>query len=115
MALRTWPSQALCGVLIGLALFPFRRRFIELGNWTDGRAFGAIVLVIGYVAASGGMVERFVRLNEYPLKFAAITFIEILIQVAVTGPWTVAWIGRPEPAKLPAITSIRCSRVHFSH
>jgi hypothetical protein len=98
MALLIWPAQALRGLLLGLVLFPFRHRFVELGTWGGGMAFGAVIFVIGYVAASGGMIEHFVWFNQYPLKFAAITFIEILIQVVIMGPWTVAWIGRFEPA-----------------
>ena len=48
--------------------------------------------MVGYVAASGGMIEHFVWFSEYPVKFAVITFIEILIQVAIMGPWTVSWM-----------------------
>ena len=38
------------------------------------------------------MIEHFVWFTEYPFKFALITFIEILIQVAIMGPWTVKWM-----------------------
>ena len=40
------------------------------------------------------MIEHFVyfKVADYPVKFALITFIEILIQVAIMGPWTVAWM-----------------------
>jgi hypothetical protein len=49
-AVQVWilPAQA-------LALFPFRRRFVELGTWAGGLMFGAVIFVIGYIAASGGM------------------------------------------------------------
>jgi hypothetical protein len=94
MALKIWPAQALRGLLIALALFPVRRQFSQMGTWLGGLAFGAIIFVVGYVAASGGMIEHFVWFNEYPIKFAAITFIEILLQVAVMGPWTVVWMQR---------------------
>lgn len=94
MAIRIWPAQALRGLLFALALFPFRKRFMEMGVWMGGLAFGAVIFVIGYVAASGGMIEHFIWFNEYPIKFAAITFIEILIQVAIMGPWTVSWMRR---------------------
>jgi hypothetical protein len=77
-----------------LALFPFRKRFVELGVWSGGLAFGAVIFIVGFVAASGGMIEHFIWFNEYPAKFAAITFIEILIQVAIMGPWTVSWMKR---------------------
>ena len=96
MALVVWPAQALRGLLFALALFPVRQRFLELGPWRGGLAFGAIIFVVGYVAASGGMIEHFVWFTEYPVKFAAITFVEILIQVAIMGPWTVAWMKRAQ-------------------
>lgn len=79
MALITLPAQLLRGPLFAAALFPLRKRFIELGVWKGGLAFGAVIFIVGYVAASGGMIEHFVWFNEYPLKFALITFIEILI------------------------------------
>jgi hypothetical protein len=94
MAIKIWPAQALRGLLFALALFPLRKRLIELGTWGGGLAFGAVIFVVGYVAASGGMIEHFVWFNEYPVKFAVITFIEILIQVAIMGPWTVSWMKR---------------------
>jgi hypothetical protein len=94
MALITWPAQLLRGLLFAAALFPLRKRFIELGTWKGGLAFGAVIFVVGYVAASGGMIEHFVWFNEYPLKFALITFVEILLQVALMGPWSVAWAER---------------------
>jgi hypothetical protein len=49
------PAQALRGLLFALALFSFRRRFMELGSWAGGFMFGAVIFVIGYIAASGGM------------------------------------------------------------
>jgi hypothetical protein len=94
MALKIWPAQALRGLLIAIALFPFRKRFMELGTWGGGFVFGGIIFVIGYIAASGGMIEHFVWFNEYPFRFAMITFVEILIQAAIMGPWTVSWMTR---------------------
>jgi hypothetical protein len=92
MALLIWPAQALRGLLFAAALFPLRKAFIEMGTWAGGLAFGAVIFVVGYIAASGGMVEHFVWFNEYPVKFAMITFIEVLIQVLIMGPWTVSWM-----------------------
>ena len=94
MALTIWPMQVLRGLLFALALFPLRKRFLELGVWGGGIVFAGIIFVVGYVAASGGMLEHFVWFNEYPVKFALITFVEILIQVAIMGPWTVNWMKR---------------------
>ncbi len=53
-----------------------------------------MIFVIGYIAASGGMIEHFVYFNEYPLKFAVITFFEILIQVVLMGPLVVSSMKR---------------------
>ncbi len=94
MALITWPAQLLRGLLFALALFPFRKRLLELGTLRGGIAFGGIIFVVGFLAASGGMIEHFVWFNEYPVPFALITLVEILIQVAIMGPWTVAWMKR---------------------
>jgi hypothetical protein len=88
------PAQALRGLLFALVLFPFRRRFMEIGTWTGGLLFGAVIFVVGFVAASGGMIEHFVYFNEYPLKFAIITFFEILIQVVLMGPLVVSSMKR---------------------
>ncbi len=94
MALKIWPAQLLRGLLIALVMFPFRQRLSELGTWAGGAAFGAVVFIIGFTAASGGMIEHFVWFTEYPPQFALITFIEIMIQVLIMGPWTVAWMQR---------------------
>jgi hypothetical protein len=94
MALIIWPAQLLRGLLFALVLFPLRKRFVELGTWGGGVVFGGVVFVVGYVAASGGMIEHFVWFTEYPVKFALITFVEILVQVAIMGLWTVAWMKK---------------------
>ena len=54
--------------------------------------------MVGYVAASGGLLEHFVWFTEYPFKFALITLIEILIQDAIMGPWTVNWMKKARVA-----------------
>ena len=94
MALITWPAQLLRGLLFALALYPFSTQLVALGAWKGGLALGGVIFVVGYVAASGGMIEHFVWFNEYPVRFALITFVEILIQVTIMGPWTVAWMKR---------------------
>ncbi len=94
MALIIWPAQLLRGLLFALALFPLSKSLVEMGTWKGGLVFGGIIFIVGYIAASGGMIEHFVWFNEYPVQFAAITFVEILIQVIIMGPWTVAWMKR---------------------
>ena len=97
-SLQIWilPAQALRGLLFSLVLFPFRKQIMEFGILRGGLMVAGFVFVAGYVAASGGMIEHFVyfKAADYPVKFAVITFIEILIQVVIMGPWIVAWMKR---------------------
>jgi hypothetical protein len=88
--LQLWilPAQALRGLLFAFVLFPFRKQIVEWGVWRGGLAIAGFVFVAGYVAASGGMIEHFVyfKAADYPVKFAMITFVEILIQTLIMGP-----------------------------
>ncbi len=88
-------AQALRGFLFALLLFPFRQRILEWGNTYAALAFAAIILVLSYVAASGGMIEHFVYFTEsaYPAKFALITLVEITIQTLLLGAFIV-WLER---------------------
>jgi len=79
------PAQAVRGLLFGLVLFPFRQRIVELGPLNGGLVVAGAVFVLGYVAASGGLIEHWVFFTEYPSRFAAITFVEVLIQAVVLG------------------------------
>ena len=81
------PAQALRGLLFAVVLFPLRQRILGLGTWVGGLAIAGIIFVMGYVAASGGMIEHFVYFKpaDYPVKFAAITFVEVLIQTVLMG------------------------------
>jgi len=92
-------AQALRGILFAAVLFPFRQRILDLGTWTGGFAITAIILVMGFLAASGGMLEHFVFFNpvDYPVKFAIITLLEILIQTLILGPVVVALEQRFDP------------------
>jgi hypothetical protein len=51
-------------------------------------AIAGIIFIMGYIAASGGMIEHFVyfKPEDYPVKFAVITFVEILLQTLIMGP-----------------------------
>jgi hypothetical protein len=44
-----------------------------------------LIFIVGFVAASGGLIEHLVYFNEYPIKFALITFVEVLIQALLMG------------------------------
>ena len=80
-------AQALRGILFAIVLFPFRARILELGRWYGALAIAGIILVVGYVASSGGLIEHFVFFTaaDYPAKFAAITLVEVLIQTTALG------------------------------
>jgi hypothetical protein len=79
------PVQALRGLLFAVALFPFRKRILELGIWYGGLAIAGIIFIVGFVAASGGMIEHLLFFKEYPLRFASITLAEVLIQALLMG------------------------------
>jgi hypothetical protein len=85
------PAQALRGLLFGVALFPFRERIQSLGKWFGMLAVAGVIFLAGFVAASGGLIEHFVYFNEYPALFAAITFVEVLIQSLLMGLIIVRW------------------------
>jgi hypothetical protein len=94
LALVAWiiPVQALRGLLFALVLWPFRQRLLELGTWFGGLTIAGVIFVVGFVSASGGMIEHFLyfKAADYPVKFAMITFVEILIQTLLMGPAIVA-------------------------
>jgi hypothetical protein len=97
-SLQVWiaPAQALRGLLFALILFPLKERILQLGVLRGGLIVMGFVFVAGYVAASGGMIEHFVyfKAEDYPAKFAAITFVEIFIQTAIMGPAVVHFARR---------------------
>ena len=80
-----FPAQILRGIFYGIALLPFRKSILAMGQKMGGLAVAGIVFVIGYFASSGGLIEHFVFFNEYPLTFAFITTIEIAIQALLMG------------------------------
>jgi len=79
------PTAALRGLLFAVALFPFRKRILELGTLYGGLAVAGLIFIVGFVAASGGLIEHLLYFNEYPIKFALITFVEVLIQALLMG------------------------------
>ncbi len=85
-----WPAQVARGILFALVMLPFRPRIASLGQLRGGLALTSLVLLLGYVAASGGLIEHLVYFNEYPPKFGLITLVEIALQAALLGQW-IAW------------------------
>jgi hypothetical protein len=87
------PAQLIRGLLFAGVLLPFRKQIFELGQLWGGFSITSIVFVFGYLAASGGMIEHYVYFTaeSYPLKFALITLIEILIQTLLLGQLIMLW------------------------
>ena len=79
------PAQLFRGLIFGLILLPLYPQIIKLGRWKGSFLIGGILLCIGYLAASGGLIEHIVYFKPefYPIKFALITLIEILFQTIV--------------------------------
>ena len=94
------PGQLLRGLLFGLVLFPVLSQLTKLGKWKGGFLLGGILFVIGYIAASGGMIEHLIFFTKeaYPLTFVQITFVEILIQM-IAFSLLFMWFYRKEFAK----------------
>lgn len=76
------PAQIIRGLSFGIVLLPIYPHIIKLGRVKGSLMIGTLILVLSYVVASGGLLEHLVYFKPefYPLKFALITFIEILFQ-----------------------------------
>jgi hypothetical protein len=88
------PAQILRGLLFAAVLFPFRRTFWGFGRFRGGLMMGMVLFIIGYVAASGGMIEHLVYFIPIPMSFYTITFVEVLIQTVLLGLLVMWWEGR---------------------
>jgi hypothetical protein len=73
--------------LAAVVLYPFWDTILSTPRWRGCLAVASVVFVAGYVAASGGMIEHFVWFEPtaYPVRFAAITFVEVLGQALIMG------------------------------
>ena len=67
---------------------------MQLGQYYGGLAVTAIIFIVGEIASSGGIIERFVYYNPIPLGFVVITFFEILIQTLLLGQLILLWEKR---------------------
>jgi hypothetical protein len=90
----TLPGQILRALLFGLVLYPFRARILELGRVWGGLSASAVIFIAGYVAASGGIIERAVYYTPLPLGFVLITVTEILIQTLLFGQVLLYWMKK---------------------
>lgn len=88
------PAQILRGLLFAAVLLPFRTMLREMGRVKGGLLIGALIFVLGYVAASGGMIEHLVYYVPIPFSFYTITFVEVLIQTMLLGYLVMWWEER---------------------
>lgn len=91
---RIVPAQVLRRVLFAIALYPFRRRIMELGQYYGGLAVTGVVFLLGEVAGTGGMIEHYVYYISIPLGFVLITFVEVLLQTLLFGQLLLLWEKR---------------------
>jgi hypothetical protein len=91
---RIVPAQVLRGVLFAIALYPFRRRIIELGQYYGGLAVTGVTFLFGWVAGGGGMIEHYVYYVPIPSGFVLISFVEILLQTLLFGQLLLLWEKR---------------------
>ena len=91
------PAQLLRGFIFAIILLPLYPYLIKLGKWKGSFLIGGIILGIGYIAASGGLIEHLVYFKPeyYPIKFATITLVEIVFQVVILS-FIVAFFFRKE-------------------
>jgi len=80
-----FPAQILRGILYGIALMPVFDWIKSKGQWRGGLTIGSIIFLVGYVAASGGLIEHEVFFTEYPLRFAMISLVEISVYSFLFG------------------------------
>jgi hypothetical protein len=88
------PAQILRGLLFAAVLLPFRKTIWSFGQVRGGLLIGGVLFILGYVAASGGMIEHMVYYIPIPPSFYTITFVEVLIQTLLLGLLVMWWEGR---------------------
>jgi hypothetical protein len=80
-----FPAQISRSLLYAVALLPVFGLIREQNQFKGGLIIGSIIFLVGYVAASGGLIEHTVFFTEYPLRFALISLVEISIQAFLFG------------------------------
>lgn len=80
-----FPAQILRGSLYAFALLPVFGFIKKQSQFKGGLIIGSIIFLVGYVAASGGLIEHTVFFTEYPLRFALISLVEISAQAFLMG------------------------------
>ena len=80
-----FPAQILRASLYAIVFLPLFKWIKAQGQLKGGLIIGSILFFIGYVAASGGLIEHEVFFTEYPLRFALISLLEIATYSFVFG------------------------------
>lgn len=80
-----FPAQTLRALLYAVAFLPLLSWLKKQTQFKGGLIIGSIMFLIGYVAASGGLIEHEVYFTEYPLRFALISLVEISIYSFLFG------------------------------
>ena len=91
---RIVPAQVLRGVVFAIALYPFRRRIMELGQYYGGLAVTGVIFLLGEVAGTGGLIEHYVYYIAVPSGFVLVTFVEVLLQTLIFGQLLLLWEKR---------------------
>ena len=85
------PAMILNGLLLGVALYPFRARIRELGRLKGGLSVSSLLFVIGELIAN---INQSVYYVSIPADYYLIVGIELLIQALLFGQLLFAWEKR---------------------
>lgn len=88
-----FPAQILRGALYAIAFLPIIGWIKKQPQFKGGLIIGSIIFLIGYVAASGGLIEHEVFFVEYPFRFALISLVEIATYSFLFGQ-AVTWLTK---------------------
>lgn len=80
-----FPAQTLRALLYAVAFLPLLGWIKKQSQLKGGLIIGSIIFFVGYVAASGGLIEHVVYFTEYPLRFALISLVEISVYSFLFG------------------------------
>lgn len=89
-----FPAQILRGSLYAIAILPLLDWIKKQSQLKGGLVIGTIIFLVGYVAASGGLIEHEVFFTEYPVRFALISFVEILVYSYLFGQLVVMLVRK---------------------
>ncbi len=86
-----FPAAILHGLLLGVALYPFRKRMLELGRLYGGLSAALVIFVIGELVAS---LDQSVYYVQIPIGYYGVVAVELLIQALLFGQLLLIWDRR---------------------